>query len=172
MKKKLLYIIIILFLASCCNKQILLPEKTFKNLTHSHVGELIIEQTRLSDKTVLLFFDSEYTDYDKSLLAAMVFSAEAVKDKYKDFIFDCDDIAYYIKGRTSKLLADQYTENAAMIGVVFCELLPLVEGDESTYHALNIFVLNEKVYMFDGQLGEMYDAYMYTKIATVILILM
>jgi len=174
MKRNLLYIIILLFLplftVSCCTKDETLPELTSEELTSNQVMALMLTQSGLSDDSLVLMLDNTYTDYRNDLLTNISVAGAEVKGTYKDCLFDCEDIAYYVKGRVSKLIANECNGGAATIGIMFCELQSL-EGEEVGYHALNLFIYDNIVFVFDGQSGKTYTLKSYMEIASIILIL-
>jgi len=181
-KKSIFYILLCLFLFSilCYNffgitdKQLQATGPTkikFERMSCNEVAELLGEALKIKESASIILMDDIYTDYGSALLAAITISGQQIKGLYKNELFDCEDIAYYIKSHSAYLLSKEYALNSAPVGVAFCKIVPFEGEEKDLYHALNVFILDKKVYLFDAQFADFYEASEYIKIAEVLVIL-
>jgi hypothetical protein len=150
MKTKPVYIILfaVLFL--------LLNSLSAKSITSEQLEIMVSKQTGV-DKSQILLFDVDYTDYGDLLTTEIEITYSQIKGAYKKLVFDCEDIALYIKSHVSYNLSKRIEKKAVPIGIACLEV-----GEEE-FHAVNIFVIKNRVYIFDGQTNNIYTIEEYLK---------
>lgn len=143
----------------------------FEKMSCNKVARILGKALKIKGSTSIILMDDTYTDYGRDLLNAIITSGQQIEKSYKNELFDCEDIAYYIKSHSAYLLSKKYALNSAPVGIAFCKITVHEEEEGDLYHALNVLILNEKVYIYDAQFNVFYEASEYVKIAEVLVIL-
>lgn len=160
MKTKIVYIIFLVIL-------FLLPNNlSADSITNKQLKTTLLKQIKI-DRSQILLFDSKYTDYGNLLVFEVGTAYNQIKNSYKESVFDCDDIAFYIKTHVSYKLSKQVGKGAVLIGMACLEI------EEKDYHAVNIFIIKNNIYIFDGQIGNIYtiEEYLETDIRFFLIII-
>jgi hypothetical protein len=116
-----------------------------KLLTSTEVKLLIEQQTGIVVQHKVLIFDTVLEDRGNLIKREIIKTKNKYDIKYLDYIFDCDDIALFITAYTKLAIAKKCGDGGAIIlGTAFI-------SSEDEYHALNLFIANGVVYLYDYQ---------------------
>lgn len=116
-------------------------------LTAKEVKMLIEQQLGIVGEQRVFVFDKVFEDRGNLVKREIIKTKNRYDIKYKDNIFDCDDIAQFIDAHTTFSIAEKYGPGGAVIlGTAFISC-------EDEYHALNIFMANKVVYIYDYQMN-------------------
>lgn len=158
-KKLLVFIILIVIsLASCCNA----------TMTADKLKKII--ETKF-DTTSIVLFDTEYMEFNSKnkdvFLKAFNSSLNKLPNKHMFLTYDCEDLArslstrfieyiamslkFGIKEVKGELKCSNEKAGAIPFGIITFQM---PDEGEDAFHAANIFIYNEKVYVYDASINE------------------
>lgn len=114
-----------------------------KILTGKEVRLLIEKQTGIIGQHRVLVFDTVFEDRGNLVKREIIKTRNQYDIKYLDYVSDCDDIALFIDAHTTFAITKKYgAGGAVLLGTAYI-------SNEDEYHALNLFVANGVVYLYD-----------------------
>lgn len=125
-----------------------LPKFSFGGELYSaqEVETMIEKQTNTVGENRVLIFDQVYEDRGNQIKREIIKVKNKLDFKYKENIFDCDDMAMFVDAFTTAEIAKKCGDDsgALMLGSAFISF-------EDEYHAITIFVANGVVCLYDYQ---------------------
>lgn len=115
-------------------------------LSAEKVRLLIEQQLGIVGEHRVFIFDRVFEDRENLVKREIIKTKNRYNISYKDNIYDCDDIAQFIDAHTTFRIVKKYGPGGAVIlGTAFISC-------KDEYHALNIFVANKIVYIYDYEM--------------------